>query len=146
MAPMTPHWLSALPTVGDFMDTRVVTVRPDTEILDAIELLTSNHVTGAPVVDEEGRLLGMLTEKDCLKLVTMGEGADVPQGPVEKFMERELTTISAETDIYYAAGVFSTNHFRRLPVVEDGKLVGALTRLDLLRVVSAYLRGAERDL
>lgn len=138
---MAPSGLvRSLPVVGDFMDTRVTTVRADTDILVAIESLLKNHVTGAPVVDDEGRIIGMLSEKDCLKLLATGHGADFPDGKVESFMTTELTTISPETDVYFAAGLFLRSSFRRLPVVQDGKLVGAITRFDILRVVLANLR------
>ena len=138
------HWLSKLPAVGDFMDTDVVCLAPDTDLIDAIGLLLDNSVTGAPVIDANGYMVGMLTEKDCLSLTTLGVDGDAAAGPVEKFMDREVLSVSSDTDIYYVAGVFMTNHFRRLPVVDDGKLVGAITRFDLLRVVYAYLRGAKR--
>ncbi len=129
-----------LPAVGDFMDTRVHTVRTDTDILEAVESLLKNHVTGAPVLDETGTLVGMLTEKDCLKLISTGHGADVPRGTVESFMETDITTITPDTDIYFAAGLFLRNSFRRLPVVQDGRLIGAVTRFDILRVILANLR------
>ncbi|MEE9280273.1 MAG: CBS domain-containing protein [Myxococcota bacterium] len=130
----------SFPVVGDFMDTRVPTVRPDTDILEAVESLLKNHVTGAPVVDDAGHVIGMLTEKDCLKLIATGHGADVPRGTVESFMETEITTITPDTDIYFAAGLFLRNSFRRLPVVEGGRLIGAVTRFDILRVILANLR------
>lgn len=129
-----------LPVVGDFMDTHVHTVHPDTDILDAVESLLKAHVTGAPVVDDAGNIVGMLTEKDCLKLLAAGSGADVPRGTVISFMETELTTITADTDVYYAAGLLLRSSFRRLLVVDDGKLVGAITRFDILRVILANLR------
>jgi CBS domain-containing protein len=132
--------MTTLPVVGDFMDTRVHTVSPDTDIFDAVESLLKNHVTGAPVVDEAGNVIGMLTEKDCLKLITTGDGADVPKGTVESFMDADVIAISPDTDIYFAAGLFLKNHFRRLPVVEGGKLIGAVTRFDILRVIVANLR------
>ena len=102
-----------LPAVGDFMDTRVHTVRTDTDILVAVESLLKNHVTGAPVLDETGTLVGMLTEKDCLKLIATGHGADVPSGKVENFMETNLTTISPDTDIYFTAGPVLRDRFLR---------------------------------
>ena len=144
MTGSVPHWLSTLPSVGDFMDTEVVSVSPETDLIDAIGLLLDNRVTGAPVVDADGRLVGMLTEKDCLTLTTLGVDGDAAVGPVEKFMDRDVVSVSSDTDIYYAAGIFMANHFRRLPVVDDGRLVGAITRFDLLRVVHAYLRGARK--
>jgi CBS domain-containing protein len=121
------------------MDTEVYTVRPETEIMDAVGFLLKHRVTGAPVVDEAGHLLGMLSEKDCLKLLTIGADGGRPHGVVADFMSTALTTISPDTDVYYAAGLFLNSVFRRLPVVEGGKVVGAITRFDLLRVIHAKL-------
>ncbi|MBT4096540.1 MAG: CBS domain-containing protein, partial [Gemmatimonadetes bacterium] len=61
--------MQPLPTVQDVMDTKVPTLSPSTPVLDAIDFLLKNRVTGAPVVDADGTLLGILTEKDCLQLV-----------------------------------------------------------------------------
>ena len=132
--------LRRLPIVRDFMDTRVHTVRPEDDILAAIGSLLKNRVTGAPVTDETGSLVGMLTEKDCLKLITQGAGAELPQGTVGSFMTTEIVTIPPDMDVYFAAGLFLKHSFRRLPVIEDGRLVGAITRFDLLRVIEANLR------
>jgi CBS domain-containing protein len=128
-----------LPIVRDHMDTRVPTVRPDMEILEAVEFLLKHRVTGAPVVDDAGRLVGMLTEKDCLKLVATGVEANVARGTVESFMTTEVTTIPPDLDVYYVAGLFLNYEFRRLPVVEDDRLVGAITRFDILRVMRLNL-------
>jgi CBS domain-containing protein len=132
--------MDKLPIVRDHMDTEVYTVRPETEILDAVGFLLEHRVTGAPVVDEAGHLVGMLSEKDCLNLVATGIDSDRPHGTVADLMSTALTTISPDTDVYYAAGLFLNSVFRRLPVVEDGRLVGAITRFDLLRVIHAKLR------
>ena len=132
--------MEKLPIVRDHMDTEVCTLEPQTEILDAVEFLLEHRVTGAPVIDEAGHLVGMLTEKDCLKLVATGADANRPRGTVADFMTTALTTISPDTDVYYAAGLFLPQGFRRFPVVEAGKLVGAITRFDILRVIHANLR------
>jgi CBS domain-containing protein len=97
-------------------------------------------VTGAPVVDDAGRLVGMLTEKDCMRLLTMGDRAEAPSGSVADYMTTDITTVTPDMDVYFAAGLFLNEAFRRLPVVEGGRLVGAITRFDLLRVVLGYLR------
>jgi CBS domain-containing protein len=125
-----------LPAVRDYMDLKVATLQPDMDILEAIDFLIANHVTGAPVVDHELRVLGMLTEKDCLRLLALGSGDDVAQGTVRDFMTTQLTVIEPRTNIYFAAGLFLSHSFRRIPVVEGGKLVGAITRFDLVRAVS----------
>jgi CBS domain-containing protein len=128
-----------LPVVRGCMDTRVPTVSPETDILDAVRFLLRNRVTGAPVVDASGHLVGILTEKDCLRLLTTGVESGAPRGQVSEFMTTEVTTISPDTDLYFVAGLFRNSTFRRLPVVEDDRLVGAITRLDLLRAIQAYL-------
>ena len=132
--------MQKLPIVRDHMDTEVYSVEPGTEILDAIGFLLEHRVTGAPVIDESGHLVGMLTEKDCLKLIATGADANRPHGTVADFMTTAVTTISPDTDVYYAAGLFLHQGFRRFPVVEAGRLVGAITRFDILRVIHAKLR------
>jgi CBS domain-containing protein len=88
------------------------------------------------VVDSDGRLLGIITETDLLKLVTEGIQAQPPtEATVAEYMTTDVVTVPPTVDIYYVAGIFLKNEFRRLPVVEDGKIVGAITRYDLLRVI-----------
>lgn len=131
--------MAKFPIVKDYMDTTVPTVSPEMDIFKAVAFLLEKHVTGAPVVDQAGNLVGMLTEKDCLKVMTMGLDADVPKGTVAQFMTKEVIMIPPHMDVYYAAGIFLRNEFRRLSVVENGKLVGAITRFDLLRAINANL-------
>lgn len=131
--------MATLPVVRDYMDDHVHTLPPDMDMRAAVRFLLENRVTGAPVVDEEGTLLGIVTEKDCLRLLTHGVDNDVPRGVVADFMTTEVISIPPTMDVYYAAGIFTANHFRRLPVVLDGRLVGAITRYDLLRVIDKRL-------
>lgn len=128
-----------LPVVRDHMDRHVVTLDPDTAILDAVGVLLEKRVTGAPVVDKGGRVVGILTEKDCLRLVAAGVAGDPPRGTVASIMTPNPETIPPDMDVYYAAGLFLTRPFRRFPVVERGRLVGAITRFDILRVIRANL-------
>jgi len=128
-----------LPVVRDYMDTNVPTLRPEVNIMDAIGFLLEKRVTGAPVVDKSGLLIGMLTEKDCLRLVAAGVDGDLPRGSVADFMSPNPETIPPNMDVYFAAGIFIKRQFRRFPVVENGKLVGAITRFDILRVIRANL-------
>ena len=132
--------MEKLPIVRDHMDTEVFSLEPQIEIIDAVGFLLEHRVTGAPVVDEAGHLVGMFTEKDCLKLIATGADANRPRGTVADFMTTAVTTISPDTDLYYAAGLFLHQGFRRFPVIEAGKLVGAITRFDILRVIHANLR------
>ena len=130
--------MESLPKISDYMDTVVPTLSPETHIIKAVDFLLHHHVTGAPVVDSDGRLVGIITETDLLKLVTEGiQGEPPTEATVAEYMTTDVITVPPTVDIYYIAGMFLANKFRRLPVVEDGKIVGAITRYDLLRVVRA---------
>jgi CBS domain-containing protein len=125
------------PKIGEYMDTVVPTLSPETRILKAVDFLLRHRVTGAPVVDSGGRLLGIITETDLLKLVTAGiQGQPPTEETVAEYMTTDVMTVPPTVDIYYVAGIFLKNKFRRLPVVEGGKIVGAITRFDLLRIIS----------
>jgi CBS domain-containing protein len=126
-----------LPRVRDYMDTVVATLRADQNILDAVYLLLDKRVTGAPVVDDQNRLIGILTEKDLLRLLAEGVDAGPPKGTVGDYMAAKVMTVSPDMNIYFCAGLFLNDVVRRFPVVEHGKVVGAITRYDILRAIKA---------
>jgi CBS domain-containing protein len=125
-----------LPTVREYMDRYVQTISPDLDIIEAVDFLLEKRITGAIVANSKGEVVGMLTEYDCLRLLTHGDAqGEVPAGKVKDFMNAEVQSIPPTVDIYYCAGLFMNVSFRRFPVVEKGRLVGAITRFDLLRAV-----------
>jgi CBS domain-containing protein len=124
--------MARLPTVREFMDRYVDTISPESDIMEAVDFLLEKRVTGALVANARGELVGILTEYDCLRLLTHQESL---QGKVKDFMVSDVQTIPPTMDIYYCAGLFMKVPFRRFPVVEKGRLVGAITRFDLLRAV-----------
>lgn len=129
--------MSRLPSVREYMDTDVPTVSPETPILEGIDLLIERHVTSAPVVDASGAVVGILSEKDCLMVLALGSDNDRPGGRVADYMTKKVVQIPSRMNIYYAAGLFLNHSFRRLPVVDNGQLVGAITRYDILKAISA---------
>ncbi len=127
-----------IPTVREYMDTVVHTLSPDDDIHEAVCFLLDKHVTGAPVVDADGRVVGIITEKDCLRLLALGDGEGLPEGRVSDYMSQEVITIPQGMNIYFVAGMFLRDVIRRFPVVDgDGKLIGAITRFDILRAIRA---------
>ena len=129
----------ALPTIREYMDTVVHTLSPDTDILEAVNSLLDARVTGAPVVDADGQVIGMFTEKDCLKLLAHGDDRASPaRGKVADFMSSEVRSVRSGMNIYFVAGMFLNDNVRRFPVIDDGRLVGAVTRFDILRAIRAF--------
>lgn len=133
--------MASFPVVRDFMDKVVHTVTPEMPILDAVDFLLEHHVTGAPVVDPQGTLIGMLTEKDCLRLLSSGVDGELPKGTVRDYMTTRIDSVSADMNVYFVAGLFLGANYRRFPVVEKGKLVGAITRFDILKSIRKALKG-----
>jgi CBS domain-containing protein len=123
-------------TVADIMVTRLVTFMPDTSIHDAIRVLLDRRISGAPVVDADGTLVGVLSKKDCLKIVFSSQYHDDRGGPVRDFMSTPVETLDAEQDFVSAAQRFLDSHMRRFPVLREGKLVGQVSRADILEVLT----------
>lgn len=125
-----------MPKIRQYMDTVVPTLSPETQIMTAVDFLLQHRVTGAPVVDADEKLVGIITETDLLRLATEGIQGEPPyDATVAEYMTTDVITVSPTVDIYYIAGMFLANKFRRLPIVENGKIVGAITRFDILRVI-----------
>lgn len=120
-------------TVADIMATQLVTFSPDMNIHEAIRVLLEKRISGAPVVDADGALLGVLSKKDCLKIVFSSRYHDDRGGPVRDFMSTPVETMDAALDVVSAAQHFLRSHFRRFPVLRDGKLVGQVSRYDVLK-------------
>jgi len=133
----------ALPVVRDYMDKVVPTLSPETDILEAVDFLLAKHVTGAPVLDAAGNVIGILTEKDCLRLLSTGMDSDKPRGTVRDYMTTEVVSVPSHMNVYFLAGMFLKANYRRLPVIDGGKLVGAITRFDILRVIQANLKNVK---
>ncbi len=131
--------MSILPAVRDFMAHDVPTLTPDAPVVEAVEFLLDKQVTGAPVVDKQGAIVGIITEYDCLKLLAEGANNQMPTGKVSDYMSKKVITVPAHMNIYFVAGMFLNAQVRRFPVVEDGKLIGAVTRYDILRAVKTNL-------
>lgn len=127
------------PSVTKFMATKLVTFTPDLDIGEAIDVLLKKKISGAPVVDEKGKLIGMLSEVDCLRILLEGPYNKEPAKTVvcvSDYMSTEVTTISSEKTILDAAYLFINSGLKRLPILENGELVGQISRVDVLQAVA----------
>ncbi|NNF40667.1 MAG: CBS domain-containing protein [Woeseiaceae bacterium] len=127
--------------VKDYMARTLVTFKPETDVLDAVHTLVQHRIAGAPVVDDEGNLLGMLSEFDCMKVALNAGYHGVWGGPVSDFMSNGVETIDADMSIVDLAQVFINTKFRRFPVMHDTRLVGQISRRDVLRALEHIAKG-----
>ena len=130
-------------TVRRYMATSLMTFAPEVHIAKAIEMLVKNRYTGAPVVDAAGRLIGMLSEKDCLRVAVLANSEGPAAALVGDYMTTQVDSVTPETTLFEVAERFVGAPYKRLPVVEQGKLVGQISRIDVLRAIDELLRDAK---
>jgi CBS domain-containing protein len=115
----------------DIMSKTVTTVHYDQTLLDVIQLLICKEISGIPVVDEKGKMIGIITEKDVLNFIFSG---NLKNTRVADVMTKEVVSFSPEDDIDTIALSIGQNRFRRVPIVEVDTVVGIVSRRDILRM------------
>jgi CBS domain-containing protein len=118
----------------DLMTSHVVFVDPDDRVERAIELMLRHRVSGLPVVNSANELLGVITEYDIIDMV---DDLETERNQVYHYMSRSPVTIEADTPVSELGKMFRSRSIRRFPVVENGRLVGILSRRELIRFVHA---------
>ena len=132
--------------VRDVMSTQVVTVRPQARVKEAVQLLDDHRITAMPVVDDEGLLVGVVSEADLLR------GALMPDRRTHEILvqiegrKNTLTvsdvmtprpmSVAADTDLAVAASVFVDTVIKSLPVLDDGQVIGMVSRRDVIAVLA----------
>ena len=122
-------------TVSDYMVRDPVTVSPEMSVHAARRVLVEHGFSGAPVVDERGELVGILTERDVIGAIFRSSYFQDPGSSVAECMTGEVETLEAETEITEAARLFLQSPYRRFPVLEENRMVGLISRRDLLRAI-----------
>jgi len=122
-------------TARDIMTTTVVTVSPDTTVEDLARLLSDKGISGVPVVDHLGHVVGIVTEAD---LLASRPGRRV----VESIMTREVVAVSVDETLQEIAFLLSMRRINRVPVLEQGKLVGIISRADVVRALAHKTQSA----
>ena len=122
-------------TASDYMITNVITFKADQEITDVTETIIKRKISGAPVVNNEGEIIGIITEKDCLRVIYDEKYHNLfpNQGKVTNYMSKKVITVDYNIKIYELASLFMKSNFRRYPVLENGKMVGVISRRDVLK-------------
>jgi len=124
--------------VKNHMTKNPLTLSPDMEILKATQLLINRDVSGAPVLDTHGRLVGVLTERDCMRVAMQADYYGEPGGLVKEFMSENPEWVGPEQSILMLADLFINGRFHRYPVVDNGRLVGIISRRDVMRAMGKY--------
>ena len=119
------------------MSREVVTVHPDTSIRSVIDLLSEHDITGIPVVDADKHLLGIITEKDVMGLAL---GGGEVSGRAEDYMTRDVVSFDEDEDVIAICECLVNHDFRRVPILSQGKLVGIISRRDLIKYIVEPIR------
>jgi CBS domain-containing protein len=146
--------------VSDVMTRKVVSVSPNAKVSEAIELMLKNRISGLPVIDRQGNLVGIITERDLLGRAEIGAERRQPRwldalfGPadaaaayvrshgqrVKDIMTRNPLTVKESTSLHEVVHLMETRNIKRLPVVRAGKVVGVVSRANLLRALATLHR------
>ncbi len=141
----------------DIMSTKVVTVSPETAVRDIAALMIEKHISGLPVLDDNGALVGMISEGDLLRRPEIGTekhrrrwvsfftGVDEQAREFSKshalragdVMSEQVVHVGEETPLGDVVGLMEKHNIKRLPVLTDGTLVGIVSRVDMLRALAA---------
>nr|WP_321401077.1 CBS domain-containing protein [uncultured Desulfobacter sp.] len=145
-------------TAKDIMEKEVISITPETDISQAVELLLKNHINGVPVVDQDGALKGILCQSDLIfqqKTISLppiltfldgiiplssskkleNEMKKIAAGTVAQAMAPDPVTVTPDTPVSDIAAMMVERHFHTIPVVEDGKVIGVVGKEDVLRTL-----------
>ena len=122
-------------SIKEFMAKQLITFQSDTPIEAAMESFLENKISGAPVLDNQGKLVGVLSEKDCMRTLFESSYYNNLGGFVKEYMSTDLKTINIHDTLSNVADEFIKSRFRRFPVMEGNKLVGQISRRDILRAI-----------
>lgn len=124
--------------ITKYMAKNLITFSPDQTIQEVIDIMLKNKISGGPVLNEKNKLVGLISERDCLKLIfdnAYNSRMHIDR-KVADYMTQNVATVSINANVADVADKFLKNSYRRFPVVDDnGKLMGQVSRRDILRAV-----------
>ncbi len=135
-------------TARDIMTPPGVVVRPELSVFEAIPLLIKGNLTGCPVTTPEGELLGILSELDCMKVLASDafyeDDYSISDIIVSRYMTKDVLSVDPDMGIFRIASIFFSHALRRIPVLEERRLVGQITRSDVLKGVQMLHANKDR--
>ncbi|OGS47065.1 MAG: hypothetical protein A2539_08185 [Elusimicrobia bacterium RIFOXYD2_FULL_34_15] len=117
----------------DVMIKEVFTVHPGSTLKEAVKTILSKGISGLPVVDDSGKVIGIITEKDIINYMISG---NLHHALVSEAMSKNIVSVHTDTDLTKIALLFSEKGIKRVPVIDDGKLVGIISRRDMIRSIA----------
>ncbi|MCG6156213.1 CBS domain-containing protein [Rubinisphaera margarita] len=133
-------------TARDIMVRKIITLRPHMDVMEAIRILTKYKIAGAPVVDNDGRYLGVLSEKSCLSLLLGMEYDSNPTTEIGSHVDANARFIYEDTDMLSIVDIFLNEPYRRLPVLRnENELAGLVCRRDVLRAFYSGIKRHQKD-
>ena len=124
-------------TVRDYMTEDLIVLAPDMNLHRAMRLFVEHDISGAPVVDSHGTLVGILAEKDCFRAAVRSSYYAEPWGDVAAYMSSPVETLDADMAVVEVVEHFYRSSFRRYPVLSGERLVGLISRRDVLRAIES---------
>ncbi|WP_198246455.1 CBS domain-containing protein [methane-oxidizing endosymbiont of Gigantopelta aegis] len=122
-------------TIADYMTKNIFTLKENVSVVTAIKAILDHKITSAPVLDDNGRLIGMFSEKDSIKVVLDAAYNKDFGGTVGEFMAKDIITVNEDDNIVKLAEQFQNCATRSFPVMDEDKLVGVISRTDVLRAL-----------
>ena len=121
--------------VSDYMTTNLVKFRTDQSVLDVMDTLIKKRISGGPVVNDKNELVGIISEGDCIKQISVSRYYNQPMKDIKvsEHMATDVETIDGNMNVFDAAELFLKSKRRRFPILEDGKLVGQISQKDVLK-------------
>jgi CBS domain-containing protein len=124
-------------TVRKYMTTNLISFHPSMSIYEAIRKMMEHKITAALVMDDQGHLIGVLSEADCLRVAYKAAYHEDLGGTVKDYMSTEIPSIGPETSIPQVTEMFLEQPYRSYPVMEHGRVIGVISRVDVLRALIA---------
>jgi len=121
--------------VKRYMSRYVFTFKPEQEILEAAKLMSERGISSAPVIDDLGNLVGVLSDTDCMEAAVKIGFDPGWKGLVKEYMSQNVVTVEANESVLKIAERFLKDRFRRYPVMEDNRLIGQISRIDVLKAL-----------